>query len=71
MRAAYGYTDEYLLDRTPEWIDDAVKRVLEEQHDEHLIIAALHGADVSKMQKPDEMHVADSKELRKVGIGGG
>lgn len=63
---AYGYTDEYILTKTMEWLNDATVRIFEGKTEQLKLEAALHGAEMK--EKPKEDAEAEPEKLEEVGI---
>ena len=70
MREAYGYSDEYILSKTPEWLNDALERIFKNRLDALKTEGKMHGvtfedADEDFTEEPKD---ADDADLREAGL---
>jgi len=68
IRAAYGYTDEYILTKTVDWITDALCKITDSKVEDWELEAALHGAKLRKSGVKEKKEDASHEDLKKVGI---
>jgi hypothetical protein len=69
IRMAYGYTDEYILTKDREWLQDTLDRIFDSDLNEYKRAASVHGIDPKEIgAKQEDVPEPTEGQLREVGI---